>query len=155
MQHNNGIKSIVASGECLRYAQVGRVAFFELNGNFDLKQVALDIKGKWIAVICDDSQLYICLLLSDFALRDVPYRINKKSDGPFVVEFKPTQVGEYSIQIAMDQMAIQGSPFRCYAFDATKVHVYHPREATSVYQEVQYESKYNIVIYFVKSYFLY
>lgn len=44
LQHNNGVKSsLVAIGECLRYASVGRVASFELIGNFDLKQIALDI----------------------------------------------------------------------------------------------------------------
>ena len=71
----------------------------------------------------------------------MPYHINKKAEGSFVVEFKPTNVGEYIIQIFLDRVAISGSPFKCLTFDPNRVNVFHPRDDISVYQEVQYESK--------------
>lgn len=126
---SNGGKGFNVSGDGLRFAQVGQIASFELNGNFNLKQIVLDIK--------------------DGAFRDIPYRITKKDDQLFSVEFKPTHIGLYLIHIAMDRMAIPESPFKCFVYDVNKVIVRQPPKGISVYQEVQYESKFILMIFYV------
>lgn len=89
-------------------------------------------------VLCSTDTIFTFV---DSSLRDVPYRINKKSDCSYIVEFKPTLVGDYLIHISMNQTPIYGSPFKCSSFDINQVLVYQPREGISIYQEIQYESK--------------
>ncbi|XP_028967084.1 filamin-C [Galendromus occidentalis] len=98
-------RSIIAHGSSLKSAQIGRTNKFyiETGGYGDAKD--FDI------------------LVSSHSNSPLPVKCFSQKDASLLVEWQPNETGIYKIEVLYRGEPVNGSPFKCQAFDATKVHL--------------------------------
>lgn len=106
MQSNNNDKPGIVGGEAVRHFAAGKIASFDL-----------DLHGK--------SRDSVSVSITSPSKRPLSSRIvDVPSNSRFHrVEFNPSEVGSYLIDISLDGHKIQGSPFVAKAFDSSLIRV--------------------------------
>ncbi|XP_022709435.1 filamin-A-like isoform X1 [Varroa jacobsoni] len=98
--------TMIAHGLGLKSAQVGRAARFNIETGSQG-----DAKDFDIVVSCAGSPL--------------PVRCFVQKDRSLLVEWSPVEIGPHRIEVFYRSDSVQGSPFKCEAFDATRVRLEH------------------------------
>lgn len=102
---SNAMKPSVIGGEGVRHFAAGKIASFDLN-----------LHGK--------SRDSVTVSITSPSKRQLSSRItDEPSTQLHRVEFNPSEVGSYLIDICVDEAKIQGSPFVAKAYDSSLIRV--------------------------------
>ncbi|OQR78194.1 filamin-A-like [Tropilaelaps mercedesae] len=98
--------TMIAHGPGLKSAQVGRAARFniETGGHGDAKDFDIVVSS---------------------AGSPLPVRCFVQKDKSLLVEWSPVEIGNHRVEVFYRGDPVQGSPFNCEAFDATRVRLDH------------------------------
>lgn len=99
---------------------VSRCSNIEAECEYEIKWLLGNNRGMYIAPpICIPTlfHLVVYFLLAP-THRPVPLRVVNNHNGTHTVEYTPTEVGNYAIDVAYEGLAIPSSPFSSKAYDA-------------------------------------